>query len=33
MKKAREEARAKGLSPEDEKAFVQAALKALEEGT
>jgi NADH:ubiquinone oxidoreductase subunit C len=32
MKKAREEARAKGLSPEDEKAFVQAALKALEEG-
>ena len=30
MKKAREEARAKGLSPEDEKAFVQAALKALE---
>jgi hypothetical protein len=33
MKKAREEARAKGLSPEDEKAFVQEALKALEEGT
>ena len=32
MKKAREEARAKGLSPEDEKAFVQEALKALEEG-
>jgi len=30
VKKAREEARAKGLSPEDEKAFVQAALKALE---
>ncbi|HJX61352.1 MAG TPA: NADH-quinone oxidoreductase subunit C [Dehalococcoidia bacterium] len=33
MKKAREEARAKGLSPEDEKAFVQEALKALEEGS
>ena len=32
MKKAREEARAKGLSPEEEKAFVQQALKALEEG-
>ena len=32
MKKAREEARAKGLSPEDEKAFVQEALKAVEEG-
>ena len=32
MKKAREEARAKGLSPEDEKAFVQEALKSLEEG-
>jgi NADH-quinone oxidoreductase subunit C len=32
MKKAREEARAKGLSPEDEKAFVQEALKALEDG-
>ena len=32
LKKAREEARAKGLSPEDEKAFVQEALKALEEG-
>lgn len=32
MKKAREEARAKGLSPEEEKAFVQEALKALEEG-
>jgi NADH:ubiquinone oxidoreductase subunit C len=33
MKKAREEARAKGLSSEDEKAFVQEALKSLEEGT
>ena len=33
MKKAREEARAKGLSPEDEKAFVQEALKSLEEGS
>jgi hypothetical protein len=33
MKKAREEARAKGLSPEDEKAFVQEALKAVEEGS
>ena len=33
MKKAREEARAKGLSPEEEKAFVQEALKSLEEGT
>ena len=32
MKKAREEARAKGLSPEEEKAYVQEALKALEEG-
>jgi len=32
LKKAREEARAKGLSPEDEKAFVQEALKSLEEG-
>ena len=32
LKKAREEARAKGLSPEGEKAFVQEALKALEEG-
>ena len=32
MKKAREEARAKGLSPEEEKAFVQEALKSLEEG-
>jgi len=32
LKKAREEARAKGLSPEEEKAFVQEALKAVEEG-
>ena len=31
MKKAREEARAKGLSPEEEKAFVQEALKSVEE--
>ena len=32
LKKAREEARAKGLSPEDEKAYVQEALKSPEEG-
>jgi NADH-quinone oxidoreductase subunit C len=31
MKKARDEARAKGLSPEDEKAAVQAAIKKFEE--
>jgi NADH-quinone oxidoreductase subunit C len=31
MKKARDEARAKGLSPEDEKAAVQAAIKQFEE--
>jgi NADH-quinone oxidoreductase subunit C len=31
IKKARDEARAKGLSPEDEKAAVQAALKKFEE--
>jgi NADH-quinone oxidoreductase subunit C len=31
MKKARDEARAKGLSPEDEKAAVQAAMKKFEE--
>jgi len=31
IKKARDEARAKGLSPEEEKAAVQAALKAFEE--
>ena len=31
MKKARDEARAKGLSPEDEKAAVQAAIKTFEE--
>jgi hypothetical protein len=31
MKKARDDARAKGLSPEDEKAAVQAAIKKFEE--